>query len=225
MNHFMELWSQEFQKKGIPSSFRQTPANSVIWFEDYLKNQNLRPGHLLDLGAGKGRNGFHLANNGFQVSCIDLLQENIDHIRQENPAIDAKVHDLSTPFPYKDNQFDYAIDIYSFKFLTTPSAIKNYIQELKRVLKPGAIYHLSLASIDDGFYGPLLSLAPNSERLITDPHTQIQSILYTRKEVEKLFAGFNLLEFYEKRNLGPMHGKLHARCVLSFLFEYPNTGA
>lgn len=220
MSQFIKQWSQEFENKGIPSSFRQTPSNSVIWFEEYLKTQMLKPGRLLDLGAGKGRNAVHLAKNGFQLSCLDLITENITQIKQENPSIDARVHDLSTPLPYPDEQFDYAIDVFCFNHLTETNGIQNYLKELKRVLKKRGIYHLSLASVDDGFYGPLLATSANPQaHLVTDPHISIQSLLYTRKEVEKLFSGFSLLEFYEKRNIGPMHGKLYARCVLSFIFE------
>ncbi len=219
MNQFMELWVKEFEKKGIPSSFRESPSNSVLWFEEFLRTQNLKPGKLLDLGAGKGRNAIHLANNQFKVTCIDLIKENIQYITEKN--IDAKVHDVTTPLPFANEAFDYAIDVFCFKHLVDTSAIHNYIDELKRVLKKGGIYHLSLASIDDGYYGPLLKTSPSPvQRLIVDPETNIPSILYYKKHIEELFKGFTLLEFFEKKNMGPMHGKLYVRCVLSFIFQY-----
>jgi ubiquinone/menaquinone biosynthesis C-methylase UbiE len=218
MNQFMELWAKEFEKKGIPSSFRQTPSNSVLWFEEYLKSQHMQPGKLLDIGAGKGRNAIHLAKNRFQVSCIDLLQENVSYISEQN--IDAKVHDISEKFPFPDSEFDYVIDVFCFKHLTEHAPIQNYLAELKRVIKKGGVYHLSLASIDDSYYGPLLNNSPRPlDRMIVDPVTQIPSILYHQKHIEMLFKGFTLLEFYEKKNMSPMHGKLYARSILSFIFE------
>ena len=216
----MELWTREFQKKGIPSSFRDTPSNSVLWFEEYIRSHSLKPARLLDLGSGLGRNAIHLAKSGFQVSCLDMLDANIQHIKQTGLKIDARCHDLSTPFPYAEEEFDYAIDVFCFTHLVTGPAIQNYIQELKRVLKKGGIYHLSLASTEDGFYGPLLTGSPRpQDRLVIDPNTQIPSILYQRKEIEKLFSNFTLLEFFEKRNMGPMHGKLYSRRILSFIFK------
>lgn len=220
MNQFMELWTREFQNKGLPSSFRETPSNSVIWFADFLRHQALLPDKLLDLGSGLGRNAIYLAKQGFTVSCLDILPENIARIQAANKEIEARVHDIATGLPYEEGTFAYAIDVFCFSHLTEKEAIQTYLQEIKRVLKKGGIYHLSLASTEDGYYGPLLCESPRrSERIVVDPQTQISSILYQRKQVETLFTGFNLLEFYEKRNMSPMHGKLYARCILSFIFE------
>jgi ubiquinone/menaquinone biosynthesis C-methylase UbiE len=209
------LWLAEYLKKGIPSSFRETPSHSVLWFEEYLRSHGKKQGKLLDLGAGKGRNALQLKKNGFSLSCLDMVEANIQAIREKAPDIDARCHDLAKPFPYPDNNFDYAIDIFCFKHIIDAKAIQNYLSELKRVLKKGAIYHLSLASVQDGYYGPLMK----GSRHIVDPATQIPSILYSRTDVENLFEGFELLEFFEKKNLGPMHGKAYVRCILSFIFE------
>ncbi|MDE3046089.1 MAG: class I SAM-dependent methyltransferase [Verrucomicrobiota bacterium] len=215
-----ELWEIEYTKKGIPSSFKEEPSQAVVRFEEYLQKRSLKPGAVLDLGCGKGRNSFYLRKNGFQVTCVDLLEENIQAVKKANLGIDARQHDLAKPFPFADGQFDYAIDIFCFKHLIEESTQKNYLQELKRVLKRGGLYLLTLASVEDGFYGPLLHQSGSpQEHLVVDPFSKIRSILYRREEVEKKFRGLDLIEFSEKRSLGVMHGMQYVRCVLTFIFE------
>ncbi|MES2272654.1 MAG: class I SAM-dependent methyltransferase [Chlamydiota bacterium] len=220
MTSIQELWKREFLQKGIPSSYRETPSHSVVWFEEFLRQHAYPKGALLDVGCGRGRNAFFLKKNGFSVSGLDFVEENIQTIRASTPDIDARCHDLSQPFPFKNEQFDYAIDVFCFNHLVEEKAQQNYLMELKRVLKKGGLYLLSLASVEDGFYGPLLQKSPQTlEKQIIDPYTKISAILYRREEIEKKFAGFQLLEFSEKRNLDQMHGMRHVRCVLSFIFE------
>jgi SAM-dependent methyltransferase len=215
-----DLWKNEYKQKGIPSSYLEGPSQCVLWFEEYIRQHSLKKGSALDIGCGRGRNAFYLSRSGFRVSCLDLVEENIANIQSAAKEIDAKCHDLTKPFPYSNGHFDYAVDVFCFKHLAEEEARNHYLWELKRVLKKGGVYLLSLASVEDGFYGPLLGQSPNpAQRLVIDPYSNIPSILYRREDVEKFFKGFNLLEFSEKRSIGQMHTKQYIRCVLSFLFE------
>jgi hypothetical protein len=166
------------------------PTHSVLWFEDYLRFHSHKPGKLLHLG-GQDRNDIYMSSLGFQVT-------NADRIPSET--------------------FDYAMDIFNFKQIIDEAEIQNYLNQLKHSLKKGGIYHLSLTGLQDGYFGPLLAASPNPRRLVTDPHTQESSILYSRKDIENLFKGFQLLEFMEKKNLAPLHGQIFTRSVLSFIF-------
>lgn len=56
-------WEEEYQRKGIPSSFRKDPAKPVIEFLAWLKKQKNLSGNLAaDIGCGLGRNSFYLAS-------------------------------------------------------------------------------------------------------------------------------------------------------------------
>jgi SAM-dependent methyltransferase len=209
-------WEKEFKKKGIPSSYKEEPSQSALWFAEHLSKHP--KGSMLDIGCGKGRNSFFFHERGYRVSCIDFVGDNISHIKRANPKIDARRHDLANPFPFADAEFDSAIDIFCFKHLVKEPARQNYLSELKRIVK--GTFLLSLASVEDGFYGPLLQYSPSPEkRLIVDPFTGIPSILYGKEDVLRLFEGFQLVAFNEKRNKGPMHGKEYDRCILSFIFQ------
>ena len=211
-----QQWEREFRKKGIPSSYKESPSWSAFWFEEHLSQEP--KGDILDIGCGRGRNSFFFHEKGYRVSCIDLVGDNIWHIKKTNPKIAALRHDLSNPFPFSDGKFDAAMDIFCFKHLVKESTQANYLAEVRRVVKGSFL--IALASVDDGFYGPLLQYSPSPEkRVIVDPFTGIPSVLYRKEDVVKLFSGFNLLQFNEKRSVGPMHGKEYERCVLSFIFQ------
>ncbi len=60
----MEIkWQKEYEQKGIPSSYKIEPSQTISEFNLFLKQHNVAPGRLLDLGCGKGgRNAFFWLN-------------------------------------------------------------------------------------------------------------------------------------------------------------------
>lgn len=222
---FVEKWSKEYGQKGIPSSFKIDPSSAVLQFSEYLAQKNFPKGTLLDLGCGKGRNSLFIAERGFQVTSMDFVPENIAELakktKENQLLLTPLCHDLAKPFPLTSEKFDYAMDIFCFKHIIEEPARSNYRHELYRCLKPGALFLLSLASVEDGFYGPLLNSSPAPEkRIIIDPYTKIPSILYTETSAASEFSnGFELIESYEKRNTSLMHGKEYERVILSFIFK------
>ncbi|MFQ5677545.1 MAG: class I SAM-dependent methyltransferase [bacterium] len=68
--------------------------------------------HILELGAGQGRDTFYFAQNGFHVHVLDYSESGIKTINQTAEAlglsdlITTQVHDVRTPFPLDDDAFD-----------------------------------------------------------------------------------------------------------------------
>ena len=220
-----KVWSEEYQRKGIPSSFRKDPTRALVEFIQWYQNKKLPPGCVADIGCGQGRNSFYLAAEGFTVTALDLLQGNADIINEEakkrHLPICAYGQDASTEWPIRDSSLDIAVDVFCYKHIVDKEAQKAYRSELWRALKSGAYYFISLASINDGFYGLLLgtSLDP-ARKLIVDPHSQIPSFLYGLDDLVGEFSDkFNLVEAEEKRSTSPMYGKEYSRSVLNCIFK------
>ncbi len=226
MNQHFELtmsWAAEYKKQGIPSSFRKSPSNALVEFMTWLEKQGSQKKFAADLGCGLGRNSFYLANRGFSVTAIDLLQENVDAVNKqaqlEKLSIRAFAQDVSKEWPIASNSLDIAIDIFCYKHILNKQAQRSYRNELWKALKLNGLYFISLASINDGFYGPLLKTSP-SEKQVTDPYANVSSYLYSMADLIDEFSDqFTVIEASEKSSVSPMHGKDYTRKVLNFIFK------
>lgn len=229
MNQISEAaraWSEEYKKKGIPSSFRKGPTSVVVEFLAWLEKQ---PGNekkvAADLGCGLGRNSYYLASQGFSVTAIDLVPENVDEVSKQAShmglPIRAYAQDVSQKWPIAPLSLDIAIDVFCYKHITNKEAQRRYRKELWKALKPNGYYFISLASINDGFYGPLLKSSPApAEKLIVDPHANISSYLYSITDLVDEFSDlFSVVEASEKTSTSPMHGKEYERKVLNCIFR------
>jgi SAM-dependent methyltransferase len=221
-----EAWADEYKRQGIPSSFRKDPANAVVEFSSWLETQHSNKRQkAADLGAGLGRNSFYLASRGFSVIAIDLLQDNADAIKSEAERtklpIAAFAQDVSSKWPIIPNSLDIAIDIFCYKHITTKQSQNNYRKELWKALKPDGFYFISLASINDGFYGPLLQSSPSPmEKMIVDPYANISSYLYSISDLSEEFSDmFTVIEASEKTSSSPMHGKIYTRKVINLILQ------
>lgn len=230
MNHpsndtIKQAWKEEYQRKGIPSSFRSDPAKVVVEFLTWLKTQKIEGQRAADIGCGRGRNSFYLASQGFHVIGLELLEENVSHIndraaRQRLP-VQAFAQDVSSNWPIATASLDVAIDIFCYKHIVTKEKQANYRRELWSALKPEGFYFISLASEADGFYGPLLETSANpSSKLIHDPYANISSFLYSMDSLREEFSDlFDLEQISEQTSTSPMYGQEYPRKVLNAIFK------
>jgi 2-polyprenyl-3-methyl-5-hydroxy-6-metoxy-1,4-benzoquinol methylase len=222
---WQQSWKREYQKQGIPSSFRDTPARVVTEFYSWLEKRNFKGDQAADLGCGRGRNSFYLASKGFSIIALDLLRENVDYVmhqaRSMKLPVIAHAQSVASPWPIPTNSLDIAIDIFCYKHITNKEAQKLYRKELARTLKPTGYYFVSLASENDGFYGPLLAHSPAPQhKLVVDPYAQIESYLYSLSDLTQEFADhFIVMEADEQESSSPMHGKDYTRKVLNLIMK------
>jgi SAM-dependent methyltransferase len=220
-----QAWEYEYQKQGIPSSFRKAPARVVTEFYSWLEQRNFKGDQAADLGCGRGRNSLYLASKGFSVVALDLLEENIDCLthqaRSMKLPITAHAQNVISPWPMNANSLDIAIDIFCYKHLTNKDAQQLYRKELARTLKSTGYYFVSLASESDGFYGPLLTHSPAPHhKLVVDPYAQIESYLYSIAELTREFVDhFIVIKADEQESSSPMHGKEYTRKVLNLIMR------
>lgn len=226
-NESIELWRQEYGRQGIPSSFREDPSGSVVEFVEFLCKNGIQKGRALDLGCGQGRNSLYLAEQGFDVDSMDFVPENIKilahHSNELHLASNIHVHcqSVTSPWPFEDSGlFDVAIDAFCYKHQILPADKEVYRRELARAMKPGGYYLLTLAGVDDGYYGPLLASSPApDERVIIDPANGIASVLYRKEDILREFGdAFELVQFQHKQRNGQMHGAMYPRSTLVFYF-------
>jgi SAM-dependent methyltransferase len=178
----VEAWTEEYKKRGIPSSFRQEASGVVRYFTDFLLTKGIISGRAIDIGAGRGRNSFFLAERGFAVSSVEFIPSNVSFINKSAEELQADVYatcgNVTDPWPFDTQSFDVAIDTFCYKHQTDKSLQRVYREELFRTLKPRGFFMISLAADDDGYYGPLLLTSPDPmNKVIVDPVANVRSIL------------------------------------------------
>jgi 2-polyprenyl-3-methyl-5-hydroxy-6-metoxy-1,4-benzoquinol methylase len=226
MDQIKADWMKEYQKKGIPSSFRKDPAKTVMEFISWLKSEgHLKRGRAADIGCGQGRNSFYLASQGYQVTSLELLEENVtlvnERARTNGLAVCAFAQNAADNWPIPPNSLDIVIDVFCYKHIVNKEKQAQYRKELWKALKPDGFYFISLASEQDGFYGPHLSTSPNpQEKLIIDSHSNIPSFLYSMHDLEEEFSDlFEDVQITEQVSTSPMYGQEYTRVVLNAIFK------
>jgi SAM-dependent methyltransferase len=230
-DRLVSLWQTEYRARGMPSSYRERPSGSVVWFGAFLDEAGGHGGRALDIGCGRGRNSIYLAQRGYQVSSIDIVPEVLDLLQKETVArqlsdqITPYCQDIGQPWPFPGLSFDVAIDIFCFKHQIDEEIKQNYHNELRRALKSGGRLLLTLADKADGYYGQLPNdptrYAPNDSRsVVVDPRNGLGSILYTEQAIVEEFKDAFELEYYQmKRNSYKMHEGTYRRVTHLFVLR------
>ena len=228
----MREWDVEYERRGIPSSFRSTPSSTVVWALDSWPRLTgrERPEQALDVGCGTGRNVAHLVRHGVPTTGFDASARAIALARERlgagpnDETVDATllVHDLSDGLPAKDGAVDLVLDVFVYKHQVQPDARRRYRDELLRVLAPRGRVMLSLAEPDDGWYA---TCPPSDEpgagpHAVVDPVVGAGSALFTLGELEAEMADAFALELaWRKRRFGEMHGGTYERRTLATIWR------
>jgi hypothetical protein len=162
---------------------------------------------------------------GFHVTAIDLLQENAEILKciasMNKLSIVAHGQNAALPWPIVDLSLDIAIDVFCYKHIVDIELQGAYRRSLHRTLKNSGFYFLSLASVNDGFYGPLLDSSQDPQnKLILDPYSNIPSFLYTIDDITAEFSDFfEVIDIKENASSSPMYGKQYDRKVINCILK------
>lgn len=119
---------------------------------------------VLDLGCGTGRHSVMLANEGYEVSGIDVSPNAIQFARQWL-ASEGLTADLmcgtAQELPWRRDFFDAVISHGVLDHMTWSEAMKASA-EVHRVVRPEGLFYLSLISIDEFSYGQGRKIEPHT---------------------------------------------------------------
>ncbi|MCV9388025.1 class I SAM-dependent methyltransferase [Reichenbachiella ulvae] len=92
---------------------------------------------ILDLACGKGRHSIYLNNRGFDVTGVDLSEQNIAFARQKaNDSLHFHIHDMREVF--QPATFDYVFNLFtSFGYFDSKEENLDVIRATCESLKPG----------------------------------------------------------------------------------------
>ena len=136
------------RSRPIPFFVAKPDENLVTYIDRGL----LRPGRVLDLGCGPGRNALYLASLGFDVTAVDLSPAAIawaeDRARETGAKVRFRCADaFATAETDPVASYDLIYDSGCFHHLPPHRRI-SYLTLVDRVLAPGG--HLALTCFDGG---------------------------------------------------------------------------
>jgi ubiquinone/menaquinone biosynthesis C-methylase UbiE len=156
---------------------------------------NVRGLRILDAGCGTGRHAVPLAQKGAIVTAIDFSHGMLTKARAKPGADDVgfQQHDLQTPLPFANNQFDRVI---SSLVIDHIADLAGFFRELRRVCRPDGFVLITVMH-------PALMLR-GVQACFTDPETgtltlpDSQSHLTSDYVTAILKAGFSIKQMKEQ---------------------------
>lgn len=185
------------------------------------KNSNSK---VLDHGCGIGLSLYYLAQYYEDIEGIDVNRENIQIAKKQfkklNCKANLKLYD-GKKLPYPDNTFDLVISMEVWEHAPDPDGM---LREIKRVLKPDGILHITTANklwpIEPHYHLLFLSYLPYSfadfyVRLTKRaPHyhdIHLPTYVEFRRSIEKYFTvrdvTFDMIREYKKYDLEKERGR------------------
>ena len=172
----------------------------------------LKPGErVLELGAGTGRYSVALAKEGFDVTAVELVEENLEVLRRNSEgllkktpgglaetagtpsghlrALQGDATDLGT-FP--DETFDMTLSLGPMYHLYDPDDVRRAIREAIRVTKKGGVIIFAFLSVYAILFDNYLK-----ETLHDGMEENFDEQYRTRHFAEQLFTGYDIVEFEE----------------------------
>lgn len=220
------LWKSEYNRGGIPSSIRKKPSFAIELLAKLLTTEKLPGLSGVDLGCGTGRNSLYLGDIGFDMTALDFVPDMINDLNKNSKELGlddivrGQVADLGNKWNLPKESYDFFIDTYCFKHIIDLVSRNNYKSELLKYSADGAIFLLTLASTEDGYYKLHAVRKEGDLQVILDPGNNIESILYNPEEVISFFSPeFQILGIRENIQTNVMHENEYERKGFEFTFK------
>lgn len=151
---------------------------------------------FLDLACGKGRHAIYLNQKGFEVTGLDLSEQNILHARQfANDRLHFEQQDMRRPFG--ENRYDYVLNLFtSFGYFDSKAENQQAIDCIAQSLKPGGTFVLDFLNP----YAVINGLVKEEEKVMSDITFKISRSFdqeYILKDIE-FFADDTHYHYQEK---------------------------
>jgi len=155
-------------------------------YDSYLIHRDAQ--RVLDLGCGNGAQSIFLARMGYEVHGIDVSEEAInvarEYANQEALSIEFSTEGCDQ-LSFKTNFFDAVICHGVLDHIPMEKAILS-AQEVYRVLSPGGLLLVSLASVRSSLFGEGLSAGRNTYVLEDGPEEGEIQHYFDEEEISML---------------------------------------
>ena len=169
---------------GDPSKdgFNSAPSAFVV-----EAAKGLKPGSVLDLGTGQGRNAVHLAREGWDVTGLDISQVALDRARENAAKAGVSIQTVKAAY----DTYDLGVekwDMIIMDFAWAPVSEPEFVAKVEKSLRPGGVVLFEHFINNPQYPYPPMVRALNSE------------------ELKDYFSGFEILSYDEKEGTADWGG-------------------
>lgn len=139
MTELEEYYNKFNEEKRLNSRHGQVEfITSMKYIHKYI-DTSLPPSafQILDIGAGTGRYSVALAEEGYDVTAVELVKYNLGILKKKNSSVKAMQGNALHLKKLSDNQFDLTLLFGPMYHLFGFADKKKALLEAKRVTKPG----------------------------------------------------------------------------------------
>ena len=112
-------------------------VTSMKYIHDYLDDE--KKSKILDIGAGTGRYSVALANEGYDVTAVELVKYNLGILKSKGSSVKAYQGNALKLSRFDDESFDLTLLFGPMYHLTKSEDKEKALKEAKRVTKTGGI--------------------------------------------------------------------------------------
>ena len=148
---------------------------------------------ILEIGAGTGRYSIALANEGMDVTAVELVESNLAVLKENGKGMEnlrACRGDATDLSMFADGSFDAALVFGPMYHLYEPDEVSRAIDEAVRVTKPGGVLLFAFLSVFGIMYSNYFDgrWAFGQEENFTEDYK-------VKHFKEQLFTGYDIEEF------------------------------
>jgi SAM-dependent methyltransferase len=148
-------WEATFRAN--PDMYGTEPSEPGAYAADLFDREHAQ--HVVELGAGQGRDTLAFLRAGMTVTAIDYASDALAALRQAaaEAGIAARlrtlVHDVREPLPLPAASADAAYSHMLFNMALTTAELDKLSAEVCRLLRPGGLHVFTVRHTGDAHYG------------------------------------------------------------------------
>ncbi|CEG28780.1 class I SAM-dependent methyltransferase [Bacillus sp. B-jedd] len=193
--------------------FANVPDENLV---EYFEKNLLKPGKVLELGCGPGRNAFFFAEKGCRVDAVDSSQESIKWAKERASERNVTVNFLEEnifELDIEEEAYDIVYDSGCFHHIA-PHRRMSYLNLVNNALRPGGFFTLTCFVEGGGLGG-----ADISDWEVYRLRSLKGGLGFTEEKLIRIFKDFKVVEIRKMRQIDQAEGVFGVYGLLTAIFK------